>query len=923
MKEVSEERIKEEKRVSKKTFFFYTGIFLVMVGLIYGYFVMMQKSFIWESDGFTQHYLIFKEYISILRNFLQNPMQGFQMWDWTIGLGSDVLASYGYYAVGDPFVYLGLLFPESLSELGYHLLILLRVYFIGISFLVFCRHKKGIGSTGALFGSIIYTFSYYVILNVTRHPFFLMPMIFFPLLCLGIEKIIHKESNALFILVVFVSAISNFYFFYMLTLLVFIYAVIRYFHLYGFKDKKQLLRDIWTALYSYVIGFLMAAILFLPMVWAFLNASRQPGEFAMGLTIYPLQYYIALLNNLFDPRRYLWSVLGFSVFILYVIPMLFLRRKQFGFITTLFCLFIVFLLLPAFGSIMNGFSGPYNRWTFAFPFFLALGSSILYDQRFHLTKKEIKVMGFSFILLVILTVLNLSIEPSRVTYLVLLGFAAGMLFLFVAAYILQKKRSLTKKDKTIFSTAFFLLVLSNLVFNAMEYYYPFGQDTMDELLDYGTADEDYLNVFGGVEEWIPEVKAENVFRIGNTSRDNHVRNQMILLDRMGVNSYLSITKGEVADFARQIETGQFQLIQPVRNGIDDRRIANNLLGVRYIVTEAENEQYLATGYEVVYREEKKDQEFIVAQTQENYPFAYTQQTYLSKEEFERLNPIEKEVFLSYGVLLNSNDVNIETLTPFDRTESQLNVREINAKMTSEDSQKVTIHTSGITVHDREGRMSLEVENPEELKNAEVSIYLEGLHFDPEPNATLMRTPDSYTARATIDERTKSIHQSDTFSFSSYIHRDSMLFHFGFQNETPNTIELQMDGVGEFTIEDITLFVLPEDDTYEERVSQKWENALDIDVFENEIVSGTSVQDEPGILTTSIPYSEGWKAEINGQEVETIRVNEGFIGVPVESGSSRVTFTYKTPFLITGSIVSFSGFIIFVLNQLYKRKKESK
>lgn len=75
-----------------------------MIFLIYGYFIFLEKSFIWESDGFTQHCLVFKEYTGLFRNFLQSPTNGFALWDWTIGLGEDVLTSYEYYAVGDPYI---------------------------------------------------------------------------------------------------------------------------------------------------------------------------------------------------------------------------------------------------------------------------------------------------------------------------------------------------------------------------------------------------------------------------------------------------------------------------------------------------------------------------------------------------------------------------------------------------------------------------------------------------------------------------------------------------------------------------------------------------------------------------------------------------------------------------------------------------
>ena len=77
--------------------------------------------------------------------------------------------------------------------------------------------------------------------------------------------------------------------------------------------------------------------------------------------------------------------------------------------------------------------------------------------------------------------------------------------------------------------------------------------------------------------------------------------------------------------------------------------------------------------------------------------------------------------------------------------------------------------------------------------------------------------------------------------------------------------------------------------------------------------------EPSVLATRIPFTQGWKAEVNGEKVETILVNEGFIGLPLESGTSEVTFTYQPPFLILGAFLSLAGIILLALNHVFWNK----
>jgi len=908
----------EENNVSKKTAVYYTVLFLLMTVLIYGYFVREQKSFIWDGDGFSQHYLVFKDYLSMWRGFLSHPTVGFPFWDWNIGLGADVIASYGYYVIGDPFVYFGLLFPEGLTELAYHVLVLVRVYAVGLAFLAFCRQMK-IKNPGALVGSILYTFTFYVVLNVVRHPFFLLPMIIFPLLCLGMERILRGESNTAFILAVFFSAFSNFYFFYMLTVLAFIFATTRYFNLHGIKEWRSIFGYVWRALYSYIIGLLMAGILLAPVVWGFLNSSRQPGEFAAGLRFYPIEYYLGLIKNLLITERFLWTVFGFAACTVLLAPLLFLWRKKFGYIAANLSVFAVILLLPAFGSIMNGFSGPYNRWTFAIPLFISAGSAIVFNERFNLIRFELKAMGlsavaFSSVPLVIDTAGE--VTPFRLAYLTPLAFAWSMWALLVWAYGRNQSGHLNSNAKTTISLALLALIMANLVFNARDFYQPNGQNEVATLLNYGTVDETYNETFGGADQLI---KDPGIYRVGVTSKDNNVKNQMALLNRMGMNSYLSVTNGAVADFARQLENNQFQLIQPVRGGFDDRRTVNNLLGVKYILTEAGHAKYLPDGYEVVQQTGYDEGAFVVARSDQAYPFAYAESVYLSTEEFEKYNPVEKEAFLSYGIVLEPTEIDTVALSSF---EGELAVKAVAFSLASYNSEKVQVSGGTITVKDGEGTIELLLNNPQELANSEVYVHLEGLHFDPKPQKEYGWTSIGYGARVSFDDRAKAVDQRDLLSFSSYFHREDMLFNMGSQGDTVDSasLSLQLNAAGTYKIDDIKIYAYPLDGQYAARVSEKQANALTIKTFTNEKISGMITQAKPSVLTTSIPYTPGWKAEVNGKEVGTVKVNYGFIGIPLPAGESEITLVYQTPFLRIGAVLSISGLLLLFCNQRFWNKK---
>jgi uncharacterized membrane protein YfhO len=73
----------------------------------------------------------------------------------------------------------------------------------------------------------------------------------------------------------------------------------------------------------------------------------------------------------------------------------------------------------------------------------------------------------------------------------------------------------------------------------------------------------------------------------------------------------------------------------------------------------------------------------------------------------------------------------------------------------------------------------------------------------------------------------------------------------------------------------------------------------------------------GILNIPIPYSSGFKAYVNGDEVEVLKVNTGFMGIYVDQASVDIEFVYRTPGLDYGLYLSLLSMIaIVVLTRSY-------
>ncbi|MDO4459795.1 MAG: YfhO family protein [Clostridia bacterium] len=84
-------------------------------------------------------------------------------------------------------------------------------------------------------------------------------------------------------------------------------------------------------------------------------------------------------------------------------------------------------------------------------------------------------------------------------------------------------------------------------------------------------------------------------------------------------------------------------------------------------------------------------------------------------------------------------------------------------------------------------------------------------------------------------------------------------------------------------------------------------------------------EEESVVFFSVPNESGWKASVNGETVEIISANVGFMAVKVPSGDNvNIVFTYTTPGLSDGiaiAVISFALLIAYIiLVRIVEKKK---
>jgi len=194
-------------------------------------------------------------------------------WNWYTDLGANFIGSYSFYLLFSPFFWLTLPFPNDwLPHLMAPLLILKTALASLTAFLYLRRFVKD--QRYAIVGGLLYAFSGWMAFNIFFNHFHEVA-IFFPLLLLGLEKLITENQKGLFALMVAVNAMVNYWFFIGEVVFVILYVIVR-----GCYNKRWGLTPgkFFLVMLESVMGVLIAALVLVPSVLAIMGNPRAGAD---------------------------------------------------------------------------------------------------------------------------------------------------------------------------------------------------------------------------------------------------------------------------------------------------------------------------------------------------------------------------------------------------------------------------------------------------------------------------------------------------------------------------------------------------------------------------------------------------------------------------------------------------------------------
>lgn len=100
--------------------------------------------------------------------------------------------------------------------------------------------------------------------------------------------------------------------------------------------------------------------------------------------------------------------------------------------------------------------------------------------------------------------------------------------------------------------------------------------------------------------------------------------------------------------------------------------------------------------------------------------------------------------------------------------------------------------------------------------------------------------------------------------------------------------------------------------YRQRCLELQQNCSSSFTYDSKGFSSDIELDSPQLVFFSVPYSEGWSAEVNGESVDVEKVSYGFMAVRAEAGKNTIVFRYHTPGLKEGTVISLAGIMILAI-----------
>lgn len=868
------------------------------------------------TDGIKQHLIFMQDYVKSISETMRG--QPLTIYRYDLGLGNDFFLHYTYYSLFDPLTIIAYVLPIKYIEFSYYLLIVLRLYLSGIA-IIFLARKFNIHNHYALLATaVFYSFNITILYSAFRHPMFINGPLIMPLIILGAEKVLRKESPFLLIIASFLSLITQFYLYIYGCFGFELFVLIRLFPLLKEKSGRIFFKELIAVNLFFALGAFLGGFVLLPQFLATISGGRTASK---GFVIYSAYDYFSFLESFFIPvigNRYSPT---FGNFIILFVVLLYLYTSRKSREKYYLLILVVLLFIPFFGYMINVFSYINNRWTYLLlpPAALILGKVIqspdeITDQAYIRSARTVLILLCLTVGFGVLALFELLDKPL----IMILGIT---IFIVSEYYAIRRlaKLSYGLKLKTLINPRLLTrltLISSFAILLGVSIAYTYFLTASEGLSAYD--DKEALGIIS---------EEEGFYRVDQNTyilNSDFLSNDNLVYGFPSTYAYNTMVSGSITEMIEFFNVVNHNNTVGY-NGFNDRFALNAVSHVKYLIIRDSDRVRIPYGYSLLekvrlakFAPDKfnnsaktgyieyvdgervyEDAGIYVNENFLNFGFVYDQ--YITKADLEGFSGIGRENVLLEAVILEE-DIPLAKHQANDLTAFSL------PNLYTENLQ---IKDGEIIVFGETGSMSFAIP---EVDNSEIYVAITGLE-----------NVDRYRNFEVIYEANETVHSERNYAYGSYFHipNPNHLVNLGYFDQETVSVKITFEA-GNYRYDDICYYVnsLSEVVQKAERLNRKTLQNL---IFYTDGFSGDIELEETGFLYISLPFSRGFTAYVDGMKTDIKVANIGYMGIYLQPGRHHIEFVYQTPGMKAGIILSLAslGVIFGILCWRIIRKHQGK
>ena len=255
------------ENLGNKAYLLALGLILLVAFFVFKDFILLKNVFLFKDIGSDTLNGVHPSYFFAADYFQKNGSPG---WSFQEGMGQNILGLY----TRDPFLWIGIFAgPQSIPKILVFLELLKII--IGGSLFYFYLKSIRISNYSAIIGSLLFSFSGFMIIGAAWYVF-TFEALTFALLLLGFEKLYQNGKWMLFSFGIFLTALSMPFNIYIFGLFIALYAAFRYLQEHKYETKK-FLQLYWKLIIAGLIGMLVAGPFLLENIFQIIESPRGSG----------------------------------------------------------------------------------------------------------------------------------------------------------------------------------------------------------------------------------------------------------------------------------------------------------------------------------------------------------------------------------------------------------------------------------------------------------------------------------------------------------------------------------------------------------------------------------------------------------------------------------------------------------------------